>query len=159
MMNLKEMGKGSKKKIMGGVLAGAIGISALGGGAYAYKADWDTKIDKGVSALAKMVYGNEINSKVDTHNEGLKKNLASFIATTISNAQSSLTKHKNDEIQRGKDNLDAKYNEDTSKAKKAVDDAIATQKANQEAETNKKVAEESGELDAIVESELNKIPK
>jgi hypothetical protein len=146
------------KKLIGGVLAGAIALGSIGGGVYAYQDEWTAKIYKGVDLLAGFIYKDDIEKEINSHNEGLKSQLRQDIQGFIAQVTSELQEHKQNEIDRGKKSLDQKYNGDKNKAQHDVNSALRQEKQEQKAKTDAKVETEKGELDAIVEAELSKIP-
>ena len=155
MKNLKEK---MNKKVIAVMVTGAVVFGSIGGGAYAYKDEWTSKINRGVDALAGYIYKDDVQNAINTHNEGLKNDLRKFISDTIASASAKLNEHKQNEINRGKEALDNKLSEDKRRATEAVNNAVANEKAEQEAKTNAQVETDKAELDAIVDAELNKVP-
>lgn len=155
---MKKIMEKTNKKVAVVALAGVLSFGALGGGAYAYKDAWTAKIQSGVSALAGYIYKDDITNAINAHNETLKGELKGFISSTVNSATKALQDHKKAEIKRGKKSLSDKLAEDKARAKEVVDNAVASEKTKQEAKTDTQVNTDAGELDAIVESELAKIP-
>lgn len=147
------------KKIAGVVLAGALALGSIGGGAYAYKDEWTPMIHKGVDMLAGYIFKDDIQKEIDAHNEQLKGTLRGDIQRMIAGITQRLQAEKQAEINRGKNELTTKYEQDKARAEREVAQAVDNEVREQQAKTNAKVENEKGELDDIVEAELNKIPK
>jgi hypothetical protein len=154
---MKEtMGK-TNKKVIGVALAGIITLGSIGGGAYAYKDEWTAKIQEGVSQLANHVFGGAIQTAVDEHGETKEGQLKGEANKLINGVMNDLKAFKQSEIDRGKAELDAKYNSDVDKITRVANNAKEAEKAEQRAKTNTAVSEAKSEMDAVIEEYLSQI--
>jgi hypothetical protein len=154
---MKNVLNTGKKKAVAGITAGVIALSTLGGGAYAYKDEWTAKIQEGVSQAANAVFGGAINEAVDTHGETKEGQLRSEANSLINSILNDLKAFKQAEIDRGKAELDAKYNHDVNTITRVANQAKESEKAEQRAKTDQAVNGAKSEMDAVIEEYLNQI--
>jgi hypothetical protein len=154
MKNIKKVGR---KKIATVAIAGAVVMGSFGGGAYAYKDAWTAKIQKGVSELATYVFKDDIQSAVKAYGDTKEAQLRQVANATINAITAELRSFKDEEIKRGKDQLDSKYNGDVTKIKEVAEQAKNSEKAKQTNKTNGAITEASNEMDAVVEEYLSQI--
>lgn len=154
-INLKEM---SKKKLAGGALAGMMVLSALGGGAYAYKDEFNAKIANGIRYLAvNVVFKGEIEKEVDSYGNIKEGELKTFGSNLVSAVYNDLVKYKAAEIKRGKETIDRELQENKEKVQAATDKAVADEKAKQKTKTDAEIQESSNDMNTIIETEVNKV--
>lgn len=156
---MKKLLEGSKKKVAGIAIAGTLVVGSIGGTTYAYKDEWTAKIVRGVDMLAGYIYKDDVNKAVDAHGNSLENQLRKDIQDMIASITSTLQAHKQNEIDRGKQELDTKYHEDKNRAQEVINDAVAAEKAEQTAKTDAEVQSEKNDMDAVIEAELDKIPE
>jgi hypothetical protein len=154
---MKNVLNTGKKKAAAGIVAGVMALSAVGGGAYAYKDEWTAKIQEGVSQLANHVFGGAIQAEVDSHGETKEGQLRNEANSLIGAVTKELQSYKQSEIDRGKAELDAKYNNDVDKINRVANQAKENEKAEQREKTNQAVNSAKSEMDAVIEEYLNQI--
>jgi hypothetical protein len=152
----KVMGKLNKKAATV-IVAGTVVVGSLGGGAYAYKDEWTAKIQSGVSQLADYIFKGDIQTAVKTYGDEKENKLKADANSLITSVMNELKQFKQDEINRGKAELDAKYNSDVKKITNVANQAKNNEKAEQKAKTDQAVSNAKNDMDAVIEEYLNKI--
>jgi hypothetical protein len=152
----KVMGKLNKKAATV-IVAGTVVVGSLGGGAYAYKDEWTAKIQSGVSQLADYIFKGDIQTAVKTYGDEKESKLKADANSLITSVMNELKQFKQDEINRGKAELDAKYNSDVKKITNVANQAKNNEKAEQKAKTDQAVSNAKNDMDAVIEEYLNKI--
>lgn len=145
-----------KKKVVATVAAAALGLTVVGGSAYAYKDEWNALIEKGVAKVASIVYNGDIEKEIDTYGNKREGDLRSWIGTKLAQVQADLESHKNDEIKRGKDEIEKKVQAEINGINKKFNDEAYKAKVEQVKKTDAEVNTEREDLDKAVEEELAK---
>jgi len=147
-----------KKKVAVIALSGAVVMGSIGGSAYAYKDEWTPAIQRGVSMLAGYIFKSDIETAIKAHGDTLEGALRKEIQSMIASTNKKLQDFKNAEIDRGKKSLDDKYTADKNQAQTVLNEAVEAEKNKQKAKNDAAINESAAEMDAIIESELDKIP-
>lgn len=145
-----------KKKVVATVAATTLGLTVLGGSAFAFKDEWNALIEKSVAKVASIVYKGEIEKEVDSYGNKREGDLRTYITNAFTSVKGELEKHKNSEINRGKAEIDSKYQSETYYIDKKVNEEAVKAKAEQAKKTEAEITAEKQDMDKAVEEELNK---
>jgi ABC-type phosphate transport system auxiliary subunit len=151
--------KEGKKKFVAVAAAGIIGFGALGGGAFAYKDAWTAKIQQGMTAAATYVFKDDIEKSVKAHGDAQENNLKKWANEYVTTIISTLNEFKQNEIKRGKDEINLKVEQEKYNLKSTADRALQDEKNKQTGKTDATINQAKEELDAVVEEFLNQIPE
>lgn len=156
MKNIKMAGK---KRVAAFALAGAIGISSLGTATFAYKDAWTAKINQGIQLVAGQVFKEDIQAELVSYGNAKEAAFKNFLTALAAEATAKLTAYKNAEIARGKAEIDSHDANNRARITEATDNALNSAKNAQKAKDDAAISKEQGDLDKIVDDNLDTLPK
>lgn len=145
-----------KKKVVATVAATTLGLTVLGGSAFAFKDEWNALIQKGVAKVASIVYNGEIEKEIDTYGNKREGDLRTWVQSQLADLKTEFESHKNEEIKRGKASIDEKISAETSAVYNKLREQVNVQKNEQGKKTDAEITTERTDIETAVEEELNK---
>lgn len=157
---MKKLAETNKKKIVVGISSGVLAASLFGGAAYAYKDEFTAKIQGIVHNLAvNVIFKDEIEKKVANYGDQKENELKSYVGQIIDGIKKDLETFKQQEIQRGKFEIDREFDANKNSIRRAVNCVLEQEKQAQQRKTDAEVNKSKEDMNKAIKDALNDLFK
>lgn len=158
---MKKLTETSKKKIAAGISSSVLAASLFGGGGvYAYKDEFATKIQEIVHNLAvNVIFKDEIEKKVEEYGNQKENELKSYVGQVIDGIKQDLEKFKEQEIKRGQVQIDREFELNKNSIRRAINGVAEQEKQAQREKTNEEINKSKEDMNKVIEEALNEVLK